>query len=755
MNGNAVPIVKDLVLLGGGHSHVAVLKKFGMQPAPGVRVTIVARDVHTPYSGMLPGFIAGHYSYDDAHVDLRPLAQFAGARLYHDEVVGLDPARRRVLCKRRPPVAYDVLSINTGSIPSQSAVPGAAEYALPVKPIDRFLLGWEKLTQQVLENGTAPFTIAIVGGGAGGVELALCTQYRLKKLLAERGQDSGQLQFHLFSDTAEILPTHNAQVRRRYGRTLEERGVAVHTRRPVVEVEPTRLHCQGGEQVECDAMLWVTHASAPSWARSSGLETDPNGFIAVNEYLQSVSHPDVFAAGDVAALKTPRPKSGVFAVRAGKPLAENLRRHLHGQRLKPFKPQSQFLSLISTGDKNAVASRGSWAWSGPLAWRLKDYIDRRWMRKYSELPEMADGTKPAIGHGLADADAMKEISKFAMRCGGCGAKVGTTVLSRVLGKLSPVQRDDILVGLDAPDDAAVTALPAGKVAVHTVDFFRAFVMDPYVFGRVTANHCLSDVFAMGATPQSALAVAVLPYGLESKIEEELYALLSGAMEMLDESRTALVGGHTGEGPELAFGLVINGFADPNRLLRKSGMRPGDRLLLTKPLGTGTLFAADMRQKAKGRWIKKALETMMQSNRKGAECLFRHGAAACTDVTGFGLLGHLVEMTRAAEVDVTLNLNALPLLDGALDTVRAGIFSSLQPQNIRLRRAIRDLEQASRHERYPLLFDPQTAGGLLASVPESEAEACLAELKALGYGQASEIGDVHPRSESIEPIRLDC
>jgi selenide, water dikinase len=386
-------------------------------------------------------------------------------------------------------------------------------------------------------------------------------------------------------------------------------------------------------------------------------------------------------------------------------------------------------------------------------WRWKDWIDRRFMHRYNVLPEMTPAQQPALASGVADAAAIKEISAIAMRCGGCGAKVGSTVLDRALSQLQPIQRPDILIGLDAPDDAAVAAVPPGKVMVHTVDYFRAFIDDPYLFGQIAANHSLGDIFAMGGEPQSALAIATVPFGLEAKVEDQLSQLMAGALKVLNEAETALVGGHTSEGTELAMGLTVNGLADRERLLRKGGMRPADRLILTKPIGTGTLFAADMRMKAKSGWIVGALASMVQSNRAAAMCLHKYGATACTDVTGFGLLGHLVEMTKPSGVDVELMLDALPLLDGALDTVRLGILSSLQPQNVRLRRAIRDIAAFAQDERFPLIFDPQTAGGLLASIPGDRSDACLAELKQLGYGRAAIIGTVKPQSDRLEPIVL--
>jgi len=748
----SAPVVKDLVLIGGGHSHVSVLRRFGMRPVPGLRLTLVTRDVHTPYSGMLPGYIAGHYGYDDCHIDLGPLARFAGARLYHAAVEGLDLDERRVLIQGRPPVNFDLLSINTGSTPGMADVPGAREYALPVKPIDEFLVAWGVLRARILEQ-PGPFRLVVVGGGAGGVELALSTQYRLRQLLSERGDDPDRLHYSLLTEGPQILPTHNASVRARFERVLSERRMQMLTGHRVTEVTAEAVRVAGEAPVPADAVLWVTSASAPRWPAAAGLAVDSAGFIRVDEHLQSVSHPGIFAVGDVAAMVEPRPKSGVFAVRQGGVLAENLRRAATGAALTRYRPQRRFLGLISTGDRYAVASRGGWALEGAWLWRLKDWIDRRFMERYNTLPAMAAEEGPELATGIADGEALLELSTLAMRCGGCGAKVGSTVLDRVTQRLPVARRPDVLVGLDAPDDAAVLAVPPNRVLVQSVDYFRAFLDDAFTFGQIAANHALGDLFAMGAEPQSALAIATVPYGRERVVEEALYELVAGALKVLEPTGAVLAGGHSSEGAELAFGLTVNGLVEPDRIWRKGGLRPGDALVLTKPLGTGTLFAADMRRKAKGRWIDGAIASMLHSNQAAALCLRQHDASACTDVTGFGLLGHLVEMTRAAGLDARIELGAVPVLDGATETVAAGILSSLQPQNLRLRRAVRDPERTARSPRYPLLFDPQTAGGLLAGVPAERAAACVADLADLGYAAAAVIGQVEPRGDAEEPITV--
>ena len=759
MQASEQPILRDQVLVGGGHSHVVVLRMLAMQPEPGLRITLICTDIDTPYSGMLPGYISGHYSFDDVHIDLGRLAAFAGARFIHGEVTGLDRANQRVLLRDRPSVPYDLLSINTGSTPKVRQVDGALANTVPVKPIAHFNQRWLQLLDRV-RGLRDRFTIAVVGGGAGGVELVLSVQYRLRNELQKLGRNPDLLRFVLLTAGDTLLPTHNPGVRARFARVLKERHVAVHTRAEVNQVSPGCLHTQDGRTFDADETLWVTQAGGPAWLQGTGLALDEHGFIQVNQQLQTLDDPKIFAAGDVASF-TARPleKAGVFAVRMGPPLAKNLRLSLRGQPLVAYNPQQRWLALISTGDRCAVASRGAIGFAGNWVWTWKDWIDRRFMRKFTELPVMADASPaaaaPTSSLVLSAEESRQAISAIAMRCGGCGAKVGASILTRALGSLQPVERDDVLIGLHAPDDAAVVRVPPGKAMVHTVDFFRSFIDDPYLFGQVAANHALGDIFAMGAEPQSATAIATVPPGLETKVEDLLLQMMTGAVEVLNAAGCALVGGHTGEGRELALGFAINGLIDEQMdgVMRKGGMLPGDVLLLSKPIGTGTLFAAHARHAAKGRWIDAALKSMVLSNQAGAQILRAHGATACTDLTGFGLLGHLVEMTRPSGVDAELQLSALPLLDGAVECVEAGIVSSLQPANVRLRRALRNAEDFVKDPRYPLLFDPQTAGGLLASVPADRAADCIRALKAAGYPQTAAIGRIRGASDALEPVVL--
>jgi selenide,water dikinase len=249
------PVVKDLVLVGGGHSHITVLKRFGMHPMPGVRVTMICREMHTPYSGMLPGLIAGHYTYDEAHIDLGPLCRFAGARLYHDEAIALDPIGQSIECRGRPPVRYDVVSFNIGSTPRTSDIPGATGNVVPVKPINQFITHWQSMIDRILARNNG-VRIGVVGTGAGGVEILLAVRHRLRQVLRERGRTDNHVEYYLFGETGTVLPDHSPRARRAFERELRDRHVQVLAGDAVTEVSPGRL---------------VTHAERNTrWMKSCG-----------------------------------------------------------------------------------------------------------------------------------------------------------------------------------------------------------------------------------------------------------------------------------------------------------------------------------------------------------------------------------------------------------------------------------------------------------------------------------------------------
>ncbi|NKC17150.1 MAG: hypothetical protein GKR94_34625 [Gammaproteobacteria bacterium] len=363
---------QHLILVGGGHSHAIVLRHFVDHPPPDTRITLIGREPLTPYSGMLPGFLAGHYSAEEMHIDLRALCRRANVRFVHDEVIALDLARR-VVRGRKEEAAYDVLSINIGATPDCRSTPGAEIYATPVKPISQFVMRWRALFDRMAN--VMRLRLGVVGAGAGGVELILAAHHALASV-------KPGAQFHLFASERGLLPNHPHGVRRRLESTLRRRGIYLHQARVYAVTENSVCTEQGA--VTLDEVLWATSAAAQPWMAAAGFVTDSAGFIRTDATLQSTSHKHVFAAGDCAHVAAfPRQKAGVFAVRQGPPLAHNLTRALAGQAPKRFTPQRKFLTLISTGDKSAVASRGGrLVLEGAWIWRWKDWIDRRFMAQF-------------------------------------------------------------------------------------------------------------------------------------------------------------------------------------------------------------------------------------------------------------------------------------------------------------------------------------------------------------------------------------
>lgn len=373
--------MKRLVLLGGGHSHVEVIRRLGLRPPAGVRIALVSPDRHAPYSGMLPGFIAGHYDFPDCHIDLLRLCDFARVKFQHTEAVGIDLAARRIDCQEGGALEYDVASIDIGSTSGAQSVPGALDSVIRVKPVAEFVKTWNFIRATPRPGGRM-LRLAVVGGGAGGVELALAMHHRLQ---ADHATQTVEL--HLLTDTATILPDHAPAVRRIFERILAARDIVVHGLSRVVKVEPGVLYPETGNPLHADHIIWATAAAAPRWIAASGIRTDAHGFVAVDDTLRSVSHPDVFASGDIATMVNHRrPKSGVYAVRQGPPLAENLRRVFTGEPLVPYAPQRIALSLISSGDRYAVASYGGLVLQGRWVWRWKNYLDRNFVARYNGLP---------------------------------------------------------------------------------------------------------------------------------------------------------------------------------------------------------------------------------------------------------------------------------------------------------------------------------------------------------------------------------
>ncbi len=710
------PATRDIVLIGGGHTHALVLRRWGMDPLPGARLTLVNPGPTAPYTGMLPGFVAGHYDRDELDIDLVRLARFAGARIVLGHATAIDRAAGTIAVEDRflgpRTIGYDTASLDIGIHSDMPHLPGFADHGLPAKPLDRFATAWAAWRKGDRQGG-----MAVIGGGVGGAELAMAMSF---------GAGGAPVTLIERDRALSGLPP---RARAHLGRELARNRVTVVDGANVRRVTARGVDLDDGRHIDADLVVGASGARPYGWLDGIGLALT-DGYVDVGPSLQT-SDPAIFAVGDCAHLThAPRPKAGVFAVRQAPVLFANLRAAATGRPMRAYRPQRDYLKLISTGRKSAVAVRSGRAARGVPLWHLKDRIDRRFMSRLGDLAPMA---RPALPREHARG---LERHVAQAPCGGCGAKVGRGTLARALAALPQVGRADVEAG--AGDDAAILAV-GGVRQVLTVDQIRAFCDDPGLMARIAALHALGDCLAMGARPQAALSVLTLPR-LSPRLEgRTLEEILAAAGAVFEAAGAPIVGGHSATGPELQAGFTVAGLLDGPGA-RLSGARPGDALLLTKPLGTGVILAAEMALAARGSEAVAAWAAMATPQDAAAAALA--GARAMTDVTGFGLAGHLLGICEASGTGARIALGALPILPGAARLLERGHRSTLHAQN-------RDAATAMDLAADPLaeiLFDPQTAGGLLAAVPPQDAEALLSRLPG-----TARIGEVVPGPARIRVV----
>jgi selenide, water dikinase len=730
----------DVVLLGVGHTNAHVLKMWRMDPIEGARLTCVSNFPVVTYSGMLPGVLAGQYPQERMEIDLVRLCAAAGARLIVGKVTGLDRENRRLLFEDRPPLPFDILSIGIGSVPSREGLKEADDTLLPIKPMQTFIQRLEERLRVGRPFRAAPngmdgpegpsykaLNLVIVGGGVGGTEIAFCLPAAIKRVLGD-----AEYKITLIDSGDQVAGGTSPLTAENVAKVLAHRHVKIVLGKRVTHIAKGNVWLDDGTFLQADIVMWATSATSPPLLTNFDLPKDDRGFLLTEPTLQVAGVDGIFAVGDTGTIRGhDLPKAGVYAVREGPVLWENLQRQLRGERLREYQPQKRFLKLLNTGDGSAIGEYAGHYFRGSLMWWLKDRIDGKFMDMYQDYRPM-----------MRAAEVDPGSNGRQMRCAGCGGKIGSSILSRALARLDVPASEDVLVGLAQPDDVAVIQPRGGKPIATTIDFFAAPLDDPYLVGRIAALHAVSDVLAKGAKPMAALAMATLPLGSPRKQEQLLYEFLAGGLAELAPLGATLAGGHTIEGPQFTVGFTILASQDsPTRT--KGGLQAGDKLILTKPLGTGVLLAAHMQARLKAVWYAPLLEAMLRSNQPAAELLDKYNVQAATDITGFGLAGHLLEMLRAADLAAEIDLAAVPLLPGAAELLSEGLESTLAPENRATEAEMEIPESLRRQPAFAAMFDPQTCGGLLVGVEPAEADELLRAFQESG-DEASILGTVTAR-----------
>jgi len=703
------PLTRDIVLIGGGHTHALVLRKWGMAPLPGARLTLINPGPTAPYSGMLPGHIAGHYTREELDIDLVRLARFAGARLILSRATDIDPEAQSVTTADGREIAYDLASLDIGITAEMPGLPGFAEHGVPAKPLDIYARRWRAFLSRVAA-GEAPAEVAVIGAGVAGVELAMAMAHAMK-------QHRSAITVTLIERGAGLTGV-GTRAEARLRRALRSNGVTLLTGANVRRITQDAVELSEGQSVPSAFTVGTAGAFAHDWIGQTPLPQD-DGFVRVDSHLRVEGTNTLFAVGDCAHMThAPRPKAGVFAVRAAPVLHHNLRAALTGRQLRPFKPQGDYLKLISMGGKTAMAEKWGFPVSGPVLWRWKNRIDQKFMDKFRHLPRMKVPQQPErpVAAGVREL-----LAGGKPLCAGCGSKMGADRLDAALSALPAPRRADVL---SRPgDDAAILDIGGGRKQVITTDHLRAFTDDPALLARIAAVHALGDIWAMGAAPQAVLATVIVPHMSGPLQSRSMAEIMAAASEVFTAEGAEIVGGHSTMGAEMTLGYTITGLCE-GAPITHDGARAGDVVILTRPIGSGTLLAAEMAGEAHGRDIAALLDQMARPQGSAARLL--RGAHAMTDVTGFGLAGHLLSMARASGLGAEIDLAAVPVYDGALALADAGQRSTLYPDN-----AAAAPVAGATGPRAALLHDPQTSGGLLAAVDATQAERILNDLREAG------------------------
>ena len=716
------PLTRDLVLIGGGHAHALVLRKWGMKPLPGARLTVINPGPTAPYTGMLPGHIAGHYERDMLEIDLVRLSRYAGARLILSHATAIDQQARLISVEGRGPVAYDVASIDIG-ITARMNIPGFAEHAVGAKPLDIYAQQWRSFVESVKSGSKKP-NIAVIGGGVAGCELAMAMAYHIRQ--------AGSIPRVTVIEAQPDISGVGVSARQKLHTAMHELDITLLVNSEVKHIEADRVVLSDLTAVETSFCVGAAGAFPHDWILRSTLP-QKNGFIEVNPDLGVRGDKALFAVGDCANMSfAPRPKAGVFAVRAAPVLYHNLRAALTGGQRNSFRPQKNYLKLISLGGKSALGEKFSYALAAPALWRWKDYIDRKFMDRLGDLPAMP---RPTVPPELAEGT--REILRGKPLCGGCGHKLGGGVLHSALSALTKEESGDIAMGVG--DDAAILKQADGSFQVLSTDHLRAVVHDPVQMTRIAAVHALGDVWSMGATPQVALSSIILPRMSPELQERTLIEITETAQDVFAQAGARLVGGHTTMGSELTIGFTVTGTRNISPIT-VSGAKAGDVLLLTRPIGSGIILAGHMDGTAPARVVTAALEIM--ETPQLCEAALLKNAHAMTDVTGFGLAGHVQTICRASGLRAEIWRDAVPIYAGVRELASEGVESSLLKTNMD------DAPTEGISEQ--IFHDPQTAGGLLAALPQKEAEAAVTALNEQGR-EGWIIGKLHSGSGPVAII----
>ena len=697
-----IPITNDLVLIGGGHSHLSVLMKLSKRPINGNRITLITNEIDTPYSGMIPGYIEGIYSWRDSHIDLYRLCLKLNVRFIHAEVERVSAYEKEIYFKDRPKIKFDVLSINTGIQSNNREIKGAAKYCLPVKPIS-------KLTNNFLNKITNFKSIAFIGGGAGSVELALA----IKKRFLNINQD---IKITIITGKRGLLSTFPQKTKLTSLKTLEKFKIDIIEYKRVLEVKPKQIILSDKSMLKIDKAILSTNSMTPKWLAKSDILLTKDNYILVNKSFQT-NYKYVFASGDVIDFNNQNlKKAGVFAVRSGKPLAINIKQFILGKKLVEYKFNKNYLALIGTSKRSAIATKYNLTFNSRFFFYLKKYIDQNFIKKFSDFKIRKKFTLEALKTDVLNI-FVKHKEKITdkndiMQCKGCAAKVPLNALKQALPK-------DIV---STSEDAV--SVPGQPELYQTVDMISSIITDPFLLGKIAANHSISDMVSVNSKITSAMMILQLPLSKTEINSRDLEQVLLGANEIFKTIDCPLIGGHTmiGKDKDPVIGFSILGQKQKKIKIMKNRrkIKTKDLLILTEKIGSGLIFAGINNYLIDSYFQIDVIKQMIKGNLNFGKISNQLNILSMTDITGFGLANHLLNLIKRdnSKTGLTIYPNKIPLFEGVNECLNKDIKSSLFKSNYDI--AQKDIiYKRDKSKLDNILYDPQTVGGIAFIIPQEE------------------------------------
>ena len=678
---------KQLVLLGGGHAHIQVLRKLCMNFYEGLHVILINNSMESAYSGMTPAYIQDYYKIKEIMIDLQRLCFNAGVTFINDEVIQLKTEEKKVILKNRPSIHYDLLSINTGCISKKNNIKiHKNSKNIFIKPINNLIKNLNTL-DKIIKN-TNNTKINIIGGGVAAFEISFALRVRFQN----------RISITIISKNILLEKNLNNKTITELKKISENMSISLKEI-DVIEIKKNELLLSNGEIFPSDLNLISTGVQIPQWIQNSSLKKN-NGFIGIKTNLQSINDDNIFAAGDVASIQDYlRPKSGVMAVRQGQILKENIFLKIQGKKLMKFQPQKNWLYIIGTYPNKALLNYLNFSFHSKWCWALKKWIDKSFMKKFS-FPNKLSMKKKIISENI-------KISNQEMYCQGCGSKISKATL---MDYLSQSSNNNELA------DSSIVNFSNNQI-LQTIDHIKLFnSIDPFDFGIISYLHSQNDIIAAGGSVHSINISVGVPFGDENIEKFYLESFMKGVEYFSKFENASIISGHSYQTFEPGITINMNGIY--KHLSKKTLAKKNDLIYLSKPLGVGYLLAAYFKNSAllDSKDFNEILSMMKLSNKNASEIAKKHQTKSMTDISGFGLASHLGDICKSSGLTANIHLGEKVLINPNLDILK-NFQSTGHKSNYK---SVSQYINSEGNSPYlDILYDPQTNGPLLMIIEKNK------------------------------------